>query len=225
MIKVLQKKSHQRNNGKNYVIFPIVFVLISYLLIFIAAFPIVKPILDTADLFFLDRVPSVSEKESIFKGAPSIGSDTIKLSKITFPSFGVHYGHITIPSTSVDADLYYGDSSKELKNGVGTYGGSFIPGYHKTTMIAGHNHTYFHTLGKAEVGDKINIETNYGKYVYEVTDTKIADKDDDSAYDLSKEEENIILYTCYPFDVIGLTKQRYFVYAKYISGPMLDVSH
>ena len=34
--------------------------------------------------------------------------------------------------------------------------------------------------------------------------------------------ENLILYTCYPFDALGFTPNRYFVYAKYVSGPVLD---
>ena len=34
--------------------------------------------------------------------------------------------------------------------------------------------------------------------------------------------ENLILYTCYPFDALGFTPNRYFVYASYTSGPELD---
>jgi sortase A len=30
------------------------------------------------------------------------------------------------------------------------------------------------------------------------------------------------MYTCYPFDELGLTDQRFFVYAKYVSGPQID---
>lgn len=34
--------------------------------------------------------------------------------------------------------------------------------------------------------------------------------------------KTMILYTCYPFDALGFTPNRYFVYAKYVSGPVLD---
>ena len=60
----------------------------------------------------------------------------------------------------------------------------------------------------------------YGNYVYTIVNTKIADASDESAYDLKKKEENVILYTCYPFNAYQ-TPTRYFVYAKYISGPKI----
>ena len=58
--------------------------------------------------------------------------------------------------------------------------------------------------------------------VPKVTETKILDYRDSSAYDFSREDENLILYTCYPFDAMGFTPDRFFVYARYISGPVLD---
>lgn len=45
---------------------------------------------------------------------------------------------------------------------------------------------------------------------------------DRTAYDLSADYENLIMYTCYPFDALGLTPQRYFVYAKLVSGTPID---
>ena len=122
----------------------------------------------------------------------------------------------------IRADLYFGDSWYVLGNGVGIYNGSAIPGYGRTVLIAGHNNTYFNGLKYAEEGQIIKIRTNYGNYKYEITGTKITDCEDRSAYDLNKNEENIILYTCYPFDTLGLTNLRAFIYAKYVSGPMID---
>ena len=45
---------------------------------------------------------------------------------------------------------------------------------------------------------------------------------EETAYDFTRTDENLILYTCYPFDALGFTPNRYFVYAKYVSGPVLD---
>ena len=73
------------------------------------------------------------------------------------------------------------------------------------------------------MGSTIEISTNYGQYVYEITGTKITTAQDNTAYDLDSEEENLVLYTCYPFDQIGLTPERYFVYAKYLSGPKINI--
>ena len=43
---------------------------------------------------------------------------------------------------------------------------------------------------------------------------------DDTAYDLLQDKEQLIMYTCYPFEMlVGITKQeRLFVYADKISG-------
>ena len=41
---------------------------------------------------------------------------------------------------------------------------------------------------------------------------------------LSRTDENLILYTCYPFDSLGYTPFRFFVYADYVSGPALTIA-
>ena len=88
-------------------------------------------------------------------------------------------------------------------------------------MIAGHTGTYFRDFERIQKGTMISIETRYGKYRYEVTDIRIAEENDTSAYDLNASEDNLILYTCYPFGQISPTTQRCFVYAKFVSGPTI----
>ena len=106
-----------------------------------------------------------------------------------------------------------------MRNGVGIYAGSFVPGYGGTILVAGHNNTYFNGLKNAQVGQRVEIKTNY---VYEITDTAVKSANDSSAYDLSADYENLIMYTCYPFDELGLTSKRFFVYAKLVSGTQID---
>lgn len=149
-------------------------------------------------------------------------AEIIKASSFTFPSYDYQFGELIIPDCQIHAKLFFGDSYSALKSGVGVYNGSSVPGYGKTILIAGHNNTYFNGLKYSKKGQIIKIRTNYGNYQYEITDTKIKDKDDRSAYDLAAETENLILYTCYPFDELGLTPNRFFVYAKFISGPIID---
>ena len=45
---------------------------------------------------------------------------------------------------------------------------------------------------------------------------------DTTAYDLSADYDNLVLYTCYPFDEIGLTSQRFFVYADLVEGITIE---
>jgi sortase A len=110
--------------------------------------------------------------------------------------------------------------------GVGTYNGhpgAYIPGSGRTVLLAGHANTVFNRLGELRPGDLIHIDTSYGRYRYRVTDTGITKDTDTTAYDFTRTYENLILYTCYPFDTFGLTNYRYFVYAEYLSGPKLDL--
>ena len=97
-----------------------------------------------------------------------------------------------------------------------------IPGEGKTILLAGHNNTFFNDLQHTEIGATVTITTHYGVYTYEVTDMAVKDYQDETAYDFTRTDENLILYTCYPFDALGFTPNRYFVYAKYVSGPVLD---
>lgn len=152
-------------------------------------------------------------------------AESIPFSSITYPTEGDRYATITISGTNVDAPVYYGDTNKILNQGVGTYienGGAGLPGEGKTILLAGHNNTFFNDLQHVEDGATVTITTHYGVYTYEVTDTKILDYQDTSAYDFSRTDENLILYTCYPFDALGFTSDRFFVYARYVSGPVLD---
>ena len=184
-----------------------------------------------SNMFFSDREKSfehtrrnifVPVEESSEASKASDKPDTVSISSFTFPSYEDQFGELIIDDCQIRADLYFGDSWYVLGNGVGIYNGSAIPGYGRTVLIAGHNNTYFNGLKYAEEGQIIKIRTNYGNYKYEITGTKITDCEDRSAYDLNKNEENIILYTCYPFDTLGLTNLRAFIYAKYVSGPMID---
>ena len=86
----------------------------------------------------------------------------------------------------------------------------------------GHNNTFFNDLQSVEVGDVVTIETHYGTYTYTVERCEVRDYQDTTTYDFTRTDENLILYTCYPFDALGFTPNRYFVYASYTSGPELD---
>ena len=215
--------NQKRNHKVGFFFVPIAFLLIGYLVLFLLAEPFLSAYQSTASLLFFSSDHQGSQRlKNIFTSPPEKKLATVKLSEINFPQSGTHFGRLTISDASIRADLYFGDETDELKKGVGLYSGSFIPGYGGTILIAGHNHTYFHTLGNVKKGDSVLIETNYGQYTYQVVKTQIKAFNDPSAYDLNEKEENLILYTCYPFNDLGLTPERYFVYANKLSGPTID---
>ena len=136
-----------------------------------------------------------------------------------YPEVGDVLGSISIPGTEVDCTLYWGDAPTQLDQGAGIYPEAKMPGQPGTILVAAHTHTYFADLKSIEVGDEIVIITYYGDYRYRIVDAQVAQETDTSAYDLTKEEQNIILYTCYPFGTLSRTTQRYFVYGEYVDGP------
>ena len=156
------------------------------------------------------------EHKNVFFAGDIFGPNGIEIP----PKSGSKYGKLWIETAKINAPLYYGDSKSELAKGIGTFEGAYLPGQGRTILICSHNMGYCKGLGDALIGDQIHIETTYGNYVYTIVDTKIANANDESAYDLKKKEENVILYTCYPFNAYQ-TPTRYFVYAKYISGPKI----
>ena len=94
------------------------------------------------------------------------------------------------------------DSDAILDKGAGPYIGTSLPWYRKPLLIGGHNLTFFKPLKNIELGDEIVITTHYAKYVYEVVKLDVVNYLDMEAFDLSAEEEVLILYTCYPFEIL-----------------------
>ena len=228
-----KSRSQQKGSlhGKNFIILPIVFCIIIYLVCGLVVMPSASSYIAMSNMFFSDKERTFeNEHRNIFVPVEDTSEvpqnsdkpDTVSISSFTFPSYEDQFGELVIDDCEIRADLYFGDSWYVLGNGVGIYNGSAIPGYGKTVLIAGHNNTYFNGLKHAKEGQIVKIRTNYGNYKYEITGIKITDNQDRSAYDLNKNEENLIMYTCYPFDTLGLTDQRAFIYAKYVSGPMID---
>ena len=190
-------KNHSflRRSPLAYVVVPLAFVLVSTALVFIVGRTVLAPYQALLGWFF--STTEVAQPRDLLDNAAAV------------------------------INVYYGDTSKILNAGVGTYKDDArvgIPGEGKTILLAGHNNTFFNDLQHAEAGATVTITTHYGVYTYEVTGTEILDYQDETAYDFTRTDENLILYTCFPFDALGFTPNRFFVYAKYVSGPVLDAN-
>ncbi len=218
---------HRVFNGKSFIILPIIFFIGIYLVLYIALNPMISTVSAIGGLMFSDIetdysttyknifVPVNNEKEQ---------EDYISLDQIEYPMYGNLFGELIIEDCDIDAKMFFGDGDVALRNGVGIYTGSFIPGYGKTILVAGHNNTDFNGLKNSKEGQIVKLRTSYGNYEYKITKKAIKRYDDKTAYDLTADYENLIMYTCYPFDELGLTEYRYFVYADYVSGPKIEKS-
>ncbi|HCG35986.1 MAG TPA: hypothetical protein DER23_06545 [Clostridiales bacterium] len=138
---------------------------------------------------------------------------------VSYPKYNEHYAMVDIYGREVK--IFFGDGNAVLKKGAGQSMGSMPPGFGRPILLGGHNNSYFKNIKKYIVGDVITITTNYGVYYYRVYETKIAGRNDYNATHLEYQKEELILYTCYPFSTLRLTKQRYFVYAEKIAGPIV----
>ena len=226
-------KHNMKLGGKSFLILPIIFCFGILLIVLGAVSATLGSVWSAAGIVFSDYeknysteyknifVP-VNENETVDTVTGKDGKPAIKSENVVYPGYGVQFGEISIPDCEVKCPLFMGDGDISLKNGAGVYYGSFIPGYGGTILIAGHNNTFFNGLKNAKAGQEITIRTSYGNYKYKISKTEIKDSLDTSAYDLSADYENLVLYTCYPFDEVGLTSKRLFVYADLTDGIQIE---
>ncbi len=168
-----------------------------------------------------DEIISAIEAEKQYWAEKGYTSK-VSIREMKFPRNGEKYGVISCDRIKINCDLYLGDNDKILKVGAGTYFGGKIPGDQGTIMVAAHCNTFFRNLGDVQIGDLINIETTYGDYVYRVTETKIISAKDTDSYDFTLDYENLILYTCYPFNTLLSTTKRFMVYCELADGTLID---
>ena len=125
-------KNHSflRRSPLAYVVVPLAFVLVSTALVFIVGHTVLAPYQALLGWFFsttevaqprdlLDNAATVINGGTVDE--PDAQPDRLPLSSVTYPSEGDRYATITISGTNVDAPVYYGDTSKILNAGVGTY--------------------------------------------------------------------------------------------------------
>jgi sortase A len=216
-----KKSGFKQKIHLSYFIIPTIFVVAGLMLIFSAVSPLLSSVNDIISLFSAnDKSDSSLTLSSIYRESWQLNESSVNIKNINFPKYGEHYAMLSIEKAGiVNAKLYFGDSKEILNKGIGQYIGSFIPGYGLPILISGHNTMEFNKLKNVSVNDIVNVKTSYGVYEYKVSDIQIKLAKDKSAFDLSGSKEQLILYTCYPFDTLGLTNKRYFVYTDKVKGP------
>ncbi len=135
---------------------------------------------------------------------------------IKYPAYGSKYATLKISKIDKELPLYYGDTLKILRYGIGQYAGSYFPGENGTIILAGHNTAaYFKRLDELVKGDEIVIEASYGTFKYIVDRADVVKETDYDAFKVSHDKESLIMYTCYPMNrrVVGRRTKRYVVYA------------
>lgn len=146
------------------------------------------------------------------------------------PKPGETVFQLTIPSIEADYVVVQGVDEERLKLGPGHYpdcrpgftkplctdGEEVWPGEEGRVIISGHRTTYdapFFDLDELQQGDEIITSTRWGKFVYEVVETKIVppESTDIANPDPVGSEAEIVLTTCHP---VGSASERLIVFAQ-----------
>ena len=164
----------------------------------------------------------LSIRRPVLSDSSQLARETVDIGDFGgFPSAGERYAELTVSGTNVACGLYYGDSEAQFALGAGTYAGAYVPGQGGAVLIGGHTGTYFRDLESAAVGADVCILARWGEYHYEIADIQVIRADDTDAYDLSADNDQVLLYTCYPFGQISPTPYRCIFYCDFVSGPLI----
>ena len=120
---------------------------------------------------------------------------------------------IHIPRLNIQQVILEGDSGQSLAFGPGHRLTSAMPGEQGTMLVSGHRDTHFRFLQKLQPDDEIRLVTPDGTaHFYQVETMDVLNADDSLISDPT--EHFLVLATCWPFDQLTPTDQRYVVVAR-----------
>lgn len=170
---------------------------------------------DTGGFFEMDEYTKQKIQEN---------NEGLKVKK-EFPiiSIGEQFSTITINSVDiVDVPVFHSKNEYQLLRGAGHDPNSRFPGQKGRVVIYGHVglENIFQTLENVKVGDTIELNTTYGDYKYRVTETVVFDQKDTTWVLplVDESEEQLVVYTCYPFATTRVRTQRFAAICEKVSG-------
>lgn len=147
-------------------------------------------------------------------------NDSVTKDRILYPSLpseGDEIGSLSVPALKMKLPMIQGTGEDALKQGVGHFIQSVLPGESDNCVLSGHRDTVFTGLDKVKIGDLLIVETSAGVFTYAVIGTRIVDKEDRTVI-VPTDHAVLTLSTCYPFGFLGNAPERYIVSADLVSG-------
>jgi sortase A len=129
-----------------------------------------------------------------------------------YPTDGGNIGSLTIPALKQKLPIFQGTGVKELREGVGHFAQSVLPGEDDNCVLSGHRETVFRRIGHLKLGNQLIVRTSAGTFTYEVTGKRIVRANDKTVI-VPTEHAVLTLTTCYPFNTPGYFPDRYIVSA------------
>lgn len=201
---------------------PLFFSILSYGIVYLMTSDMISLATGVTQLIMTESDPdfSVDYANTFNPGSVEISNDnTVKRADVPQANYGDLYAYVKCQDIGLDCPVYMGSDNSILKLGAGQVTATYQPGFGSLIMIGAHNNTFFNCLKNIQTGTVITMETSYGTYTYQVNSTEVVDVTDKDAYDFFTDHEQLLLYTCYPFDTLSSTVYRYMVHADLISGP------
>ncbi|HUZ85768.1 MAG TPA: class D sortase [Candidatus Baltobacterales bacterium] len=121
-----------------------------------------------------------------------------------------------IPAIGYSSAVVEGVDAAHLEKGPGHYPTTAWPGRPGNVGIAAHN-VYWLSFNRLKAGDRVEIQTPHGLYLYEITGSKVVQPDDRTVLQ-STSEHQLTLTTCYPLWAGAYATQRLIFTAREIGG-------
>jgi sortase A len=131
------------------------------------------------------------------------------------PIDGVTF-EISVPALGYQAMVRQGVGRNILELGPGHYPGTPWPGQPGNVGVAAHN-TYWLSFNRLRVGDRVEIRTQHGLYVYEITGSMVVSPTDRTVL-AAPNQNRLTLTTCYPLWAGAFATQRLIFTAREIGG-------
>jgi sortase A len=125
-------------------------------------------------------------------------------------------GILQIPALNRELPIIEGTDEDELEKGVGHYSSTKLPNQQDRIFLAGHRDTVFKKMGDLQKGDQLKVEMSNGTFTYEIYEMFVVKEDDMSVVQPTSPDEILTLSTCYPFEYLSSTVERYIINAKRI---------
>lgn len=147
-----------------------------------------------------DQLPTAVAPES------EIETSLIKPVKEPQEEFPVIYYESQWATLNIDGwkrqniPVLLGDTNKVLNSGAGTPMYTEFCGHGGRVVMDAHVTSFFREIEDTPLGTAVHVSTIYGQYEYRVDAIKLFDKNDRSLIFPNRDKEELVLYTCYPFD-------------------------
>jgi sortase A len=131
------------------------------------------------------------------------------------PVDGVWF-EISVPAVGYRAVVRQGVDMNVLGEGPGHYPGTPWPGQPGNVAVAGHNNFWL-SFSHLKPGDRVEIQTQHGLYLYEITGSKVVSPTDRTVL-VPTNDDRLTLTTCYPLWAGVFATQRLVFTAREIGG-------